>query len=388
MVPQELIDAIVREVDAGDDLKAYSLVSSSFLVTSQRILFHHLHLCQARARVWNTRLTKSPHIAGYITALSISLCVADTTPTRAKSLRKVLGKIANIRRCTIMGDDSSWNKLSPSTELVLEFLGRQKLTTLCIASIRSLPPAAVVFFLHSVPAISFWDVTVSTAAFKDSPAGASTSDIPKLNQFSCYESASVCDLLASPGFSRYTANLRRLDVPIRRNMDARLISITARSLEHIRVCIPMLFKPLKPLPPLSVLRSIDVWKTPQPDDETWFINCLAPLLISSPPTLEEMTITYWHIESLNPPYFQSESLAVFNRALSNCPESPRLRWRLHFADDDDSMCLLHLSDFATFMQRSMPGIHEQGRLIVEHSESDSFEKERDDGTVSTISQIV
>ncbi|KAJ7144527.1 hypothetical protein C8R44DRAFT_865437 [Mycena epipterygia] len=74
MMPQELIDAIVGEVDSVKDVEACSLASSSLRGAGQRSLLRslRLELCEGSARLWDTRLAQSLYLARYVTTLNIA----------------------------------------------------------------------------------------------------------------------------------------------------------------------------------------------------------------------------------------------------------------------------------------------------------------------------
>ncbi|KAJ7139186.1 hypothetical protein C8R44DRAFT_847307 [Mycena epipterygia] len=366
MVPQELVDAIAAEVGNRHDLYACSLASSSFRSASQRLLFRTPQLPASRIEDWESRLTQSPHIAAYIKTLVIALGYFPLNTAANETFRKILGKLTNVDRCTL--DSFSWKTHATSTPHILDFIRRQTFTAIRVMDVE-LPPAVVTLLVCSAPALAFWAVEVSpNLDFDDFP----TSGTPKLKQLMVAASNGISDVLTRPDHSCYTANLRRLSVN-GGDTTNRLVSAAARSLEHIRFQMLESSEPLQPLPPLAVLRFIDVWIEPG-CDETLLIDSLSVLLISSPSTLEELTVTSRNTRSFENPYFRLDSLATLNRALAACPISPRIRWRFHF--NMLNLDTSRFTDLAKFMELGMPRMHEEGRLIVEHLENSSLEDEK------------
>ncbi|KAF7340960.1 hypothetical protein MSAN_02081300 [Mycena sanguinolenta] len=94
-LPQELVQAIVQEIDDISSLKSCSLTGSIFRDASQRILLHSLTL-ERDVQPAYTLLTESPRIASYITHLSITLERVDVdNDSLRQSLQYILAKLVN-----------------------------------------------------------------------------------------------------------------------------------------------------------------------------------------------------------------------------------------------------------------------------------------------------
>ncbi|KAJ6493215.1 hypothetical protein C8R45DRAFT_927994 [Mycena sanguinolenta] len=146
---QELVGAILAEVDDLASLKACSLVESRFRVLSQRILLDHItlsvsskvdHLKNYEAA--RTLLEESPQIATYITTLKLQLYMPDVDTDMpavdTDSLQWVFRHVVNVRRFTLHGaygprrQPLSCNYLpSGLSEVLLDFISRQHLHRLC-----------------------------------------------------------------------------------------------------------------------------------------------------------------------------------------------------------------------------------------------------------------
>ncbi|KAJ6493219.1 hypothetical protein C8R45DRAFT_1136244, partial [Mycena sanguinolenta] len=113
-LPQELVDAILSEVDDLASLKARSLVESRFRVPSQRILLDRITLSglskvdQSHLENYGavrTLLEESPQIATYITTLKLRLHLpsVDMQAVDTDSLQRVLRHLVNVRQFTLHG---------------------------------------------------------------------------------------------------------------------------------------------------------------------------------------------------------------------------------------------------------------------------------------------
>ncbi|KAJ6567957.1 hypothetical protein DFH09DRAFT_1080871 [Mycena vulgaris] len=366
MLPQELVDAVVHEVEDKKSLRACALASSCFLETSQRILFRSLKLNNhpTATGAWSTRLSESPHIAAYITNLSLLLSIRYTSPPEVQSLTDLLGKLINIRRCTLAGEPSSrWAVLAPVATSVVHFIQQQPLVELHILWLRGIPLSILAVLVSSARTVSFFtsDPDIGTPGIH--PGGVPTSNPTSL--LLSHGCTTLCDVLARTEFSCYMKNVRQLGIRSlgpTAEYSGKLIFAVASTLETIRLeCDVLRDSTIPPLPPLTALRFIDlVHGSFTVKEEPWLISNLSLLLAASPSTLEEISIAYSRINRVfHPPYFQPETTAALNRLLSESTASPRLRWRLNLNETQS------LSDFTAFIERAMPRTHKEGKLVIQ-----------------------
>ncbi|KAJ7235266.1 hypothetical protein C8J57DRAFT_1530956 [Mycena rebaudengoi] len=95
-LPQELVDSIVSGLDGYSSLRSCSLVSTSFVVPAQRIIFKSLRLEAGRhlkIEVVGDSLAVSPHIATYIRHLTI---VLSDLEHEVHALESILLAVRNI----------------------------------------------------------------------------------------------------------------------------------------------------------------------------------------------------------------------------------------------------------------------------------------------------
>ncbi|KAJ7844929.1 hypothetical protein B0H14DRAFT_3455342 [Mycena olivaceomarginata] len=202
MIPQELVDAIVNEIDAGDNesLKTCSLAGSPLRDSSQA---HSAQLSDAEMRHHRPRLPRGmrdahrvPRIAGYMTRLNMLL------PSYSF---KDLTAVENFRHML----DMLHNSLNVRPDLLFLLVSR-------------------------VPTLTLDGVRVTEDADTDA----------------------VCGLLSRPDWAACSTNLTGLVVPLERHVNALLLT-AAFSLEHLRFhCNGPMPQRTLPMPPFPLLRSI------------------------------------------------------------------------------------------------------------------------------------
>ncbi|KAJ6457248.1 hypothetical protein C8R45DRAFT_1110519 [Mycena sanguinolenta] len=143
-LPQELVQAIVREIDDIPSLKACALAGSIFRDASQRMLLWSLTLAPGNVDKAQTLLAESPHVATHITRLIIRSPKAGVIDTELETVQQniqaVLDQLTNVRQCIINGIHGS------DTTFILtlfEFLVRQPLHELNVLGWGDVPSATI-----------------------------------------------------------------------------------------------------------------------------------------------------------------------------------------------------------------------------------------------------
>jgi hypothetical protein len=215
-VPQELVDAIVCELDDVPSLKARALAGSMFRETSQRILLSSITLDQNLKESY-TFLEESPHVASYTTLLSIRH-TWNPPVSHITSLQQILqvGTLLNVRKCVLssMGHVFRASYHTPAfTSTLLDFLARQPLRELHLLIATAVPPTVVLRLLSTAPRISFFRVSVEKDGGTSSDTSRSPPNVPKVEDL-VVESGTddIYQLLALPQFKLCTSALRRLFV--------------------------------------------------------------------------------------------------------------------------------------------------------------------------------
>jgi hypothetical protein len=236
-VPQELLDAILQEVDDTTALKACALVAPSFRESSQRILLSSLMLDGYRARSPSALLAlfiESPHLPAYITTFKLRLSSLDIR-TRDTSLRDVLASLNNVRRFTIAGASSaeSWDDIISVVPGLIDFIERQTLAELHLFFLHKIPIPILARFASSAATVTFCVALAMHGETKDLPIPFPP---PRMTQLVLSDQAeTICDVLSRPQFAPYMAALRRLKLRPQHPYSSNIISSAAHGLEHLRL---------------------------------------------------------------------------------------------------------------------------------------------------------
>ncbi|KAJ6535572.1 hypothetical protein B0H19DRAFT_1271314 [Mycena capillaripes] len=152
------------------------------------------------------------------------------------------------------------------------------------------------------------------------------------------KSETICRALSSPQFAPYIAALRKLKLLPHHPISSVVISSVAGTLEHLRFDCSLLIPlgALSPLPPLPVLRLIDLVLPSIDFKPGWLIENPPTILTSSPPSLGEIRVTYFigFRPSRRLLYPKPETLQTIDMVMTSSYSSPRLRWRLEFKREE------------------------------------------------------
>ncbi|KAJ7861611.1 hypothetical protein B0H13DRAFT_1900451 [Mycena leptocephala] len=383
---QELIDAIVEQVDGKKSLKACALAASSFRGASQRILLRSFTLKGSRAygapgsrnpanhSAVYALLTESPHIAPYISDLKIVFPSAPTPPEEVDSLKRVLAKLTKVKRCIITGiyisknhQGTGWGDLVKAlSSPLLDFISRQSLRELHIQCII-LPLEVLLRLLMSAPTVSLYFAYLSkpSSRSKRSKKPAAIGNLPSaatLESLILAEDEGVSKVLAGSDFAAYTANLRRLAVTMRTQSSAAMISTAAPTLEHLRIyChdaeVGMQLPAILSLPQL---RSLDVALHLEQRDAPWFISTISDIFSAGSASLEEVIVTYFSGSFKMPDALDYPSvLRKLEKLLLSRSTPPRIRWRVELSSKE------FFAQITSSMPQLMPKLHAAGKVVVE-----------------------
>ncbi|KAJ6476972.1 hypothetical protein C8R45DRAFT_1077031, partial [Mycena sanguinolenta] len=342
-LPQELVDAILAEVDDVASLKACSLVESRFRVPSQRILLCSITLsgCIPRSTraLWllgdkylvenfgaaRTLLKESPQVSAYITTLQLRLHVPvlDT-----ESLEWVLGQLVNVRRLILGGlwGQLDWNRLPPTlTEAVVDLVSRQQLHHLRVHCVTDMPGEIL---LTAARSLSVLRVTVQNGVLDPSK-----SDVTPIVQDLVLDSSDgVSAMLSYPQFRPYITALRRFSFSSEYGRTGTVLSPVADTLEHIHIVCR---GPIS-LPSLRALCTIEFEISLRPTQLPFILDTISTLLKSQQ-------------------LFPGDSIMALDRAIVAHPAAPRIRWRRATS----------FAEFGEMLRLGFPETHALGRLLVE-----------------------
>ncbi|KAJ7754169.1 hypothetical protein DFH07DRAFT_823277 [Mycena maculata] len=367
-IPRELIDAILGEVKDMESLKRCALSAPALRGSSQRILLHSMSVHAEGRRDYNAAcalLAVSPHVATYITRFTVYVSSSPATPEKLRSFQQLLSKLTHVRRCAIRGGTSgSWHDFATLVPALFEFILRSDLTKLHVLFVSELPIPALAVLVSSAPQVSFYNVGVDTNGY-DGASLAGKQSNSKLQQLLVLQSDGVCDVLGRPQFAPSRANLRRLSV---RSADVDIsvgiFFATANTLEHIGFHYRPYNVVLDHLPYLPVLRSVDIPMESSSAHKQHLIDSVASIVVSRPPCLEEIIITY-RLQSFHTAFLRSETVAALDAVLGSDATAPRIRWRLSFGWGNDIQTSNRLADFAALVRVEMPTLYRRGKVTCE-----------------------
>jgi hypothetical protein len=388
VVPPELLDDIGREIDDLESLKACSLVVSTLRHTSQRILFNSLTIDIKNFTAIRDLLTRSPHIAHYVTSQRALLAGLDV-----ESFGRILPKLQNVRKCFL---DGVWHSSRRSSAplrsgippIILDFLARQPLRTLGLMSIH-IPIAVLRNLVKIIPTLYFLAVGIEDGA---DAVPAHTVSQPPVERFALNSlfliGNDVGQFLAHPHNISCVAALRHLSIrPQDNGWAGALIEGASSTLNHIEfncssLSIPFLCTlpvltstdhlslrlPTPALPHLPALRTVGFTFSGQiiPSARTDIIsqtaNVLSTLAVPqmSPALAKVVIIQEFARDGVFDPSPYLPLITMLDEALAVYPMPVSIGWTLRLNDGETQF-----KHFADSVRRGMPKAHSVGRLLLE-----------------------
>ncbi|KAJ6495929.1 hypothetical protein DFH09DRAFT_1337120 [Mycena vulgaris] len=318
---QELLDLIVQNVENTPSLKACSLASSHLRGASQRIILSHLNLRNEDNSESSNfdrvagLLRESPHIAVYVTDLSLALPSDRITDTEMKCLQQIL------------------------SDLML-FLSCNPLSSLWIRAIEDIPPAVIFRLITSVPPLSslFVDVCPTMELLPEIPecrsAWIDPLDISDMTQ-------DTPKLLSRPKFASCMSKIRSLWLPSQDSMD--FVRAAAGKLEFLQLDyqgVPDSYSSM-PFPIFPCLRCFGIDIGFREYTEPWFIDSIASVLSNSN-TIDGIIVVC----------SCEEPLAA----------APSIEWRLSLSHG--GLTAEEITEMSLSIQKAMPHIHAKGKLML------------------------
>ncbi|KAJ7189284.1 hypothetical protein C8R46DRAFT_1057014, partial [Mycena filopes] len=368
-LPQELLNAIVEQLDDDHSLTLCALSTSALREPSQRALFRTLVLGQdSRADramsppfgVVLARIRASPHLATYARRLDFTLPHRNTPPRQLEAIPEILEKLANVHCCTIFGEGRThlqgWPLLNPVGLLLVEFIAQRDLTEFHVASAGTISPFVLDVFLNAAPVVTIIDCDVD-ATLPRAPSPPSRLMAKSLALIS--ESSPILDLVMSAEY------LSRLDVQklwVEPDNVYRHFSLVAGNLRHFRFTCDEGYEPANgrifPHVALPLLESAEI--DFNFDDHPVVLLDFISNVLALAPTVSELCITFpmWPSTSL-----PSATLTAVQDLLAAASQRPRIRWRLDFDDEAEGWDGFH--QFDKSLRAGMPSLASTGRLIVE-----------------------
>ncbi|KAF8198904.1 hypothetical protein K438DRAFT_1966873 [Mycena galopus ATCC 62051] len=369
----ELIDSIVCGLDVPS-LKACSLAGSLVRAPCQRILLRSLSVRVAGGplRYRPSRpvnhiaardlLAQSPHVAHYITHLTVQFMTVTVDTAAADILEELLAKLLSVRYCTLRAGDTvnkgsvfNWADILPAT--FTDFLSHQQLEKLWVDRIAAIPLPILSQMLGATRFLSM--VYVSLDAMEDH-----TRSIP-LYQLSIETLLlnSKCDRVAEqlccPPFKSYMTILHHLSIVVWAldDLHGPFLSSLPRTLRSIRFSFMVPYNTLI-LPNLSLPEVVSPeFVLPLGEIRPQYMNPIVSFLAPGvAPVLGNIIIANrYPMNWIFPP----PELAALDSALEAHPGSPRVLLRGTFFQDED------MQKFLSCAQAGMPRAYQAGRLFIE-----------------------
>ncbi|KAJ7087144.1 hypothetical protein C8R44DRAFT_820375 [Mycena epipterygia] len=372
MIPQEILDSIVGEVEDVGSLNSCALVASNFCQPSQRILLRSLTVESGYKDQHPSNytavfglLSESPHIAVYIKKLTIRLPAGHIALQEIETLRWILAKTTKVQDCTLTVkyiQDTRWSSLHPTlSSAVLDLITEQGLRSMTIACLQEIPLPVLLRLITSTPRLDFCflggNPQRNSLQAVERPCPPSI-DCLILDSDSEY----VTDVLARPEAEARTRNFTRSAMRYERSIA--FIRRAAFTLKHIRLDFRGFESEISPFefPPLPSLSSVEIVLNFWNRDQPWLIDVISRILTSnSTASIEEVAVTcgvnYSPALDISELGFQNV-LTKMEDLLFRHPAAPRIRWRLAYARVD-------VAQFATLIQVKIPRLHAAGRHIFE-----------------------
>ncbi|KAF7302317.1 hypothetical protein HMN09_00865100 [Mycena chlorophos] len=358
-IPPELIDAIVEHIPDVASLKSCSLVSRIFRFPCQKRLHHTLQLEFAgpdsqrdprrTLEAVSRRFDESPHLAGYITRLSIQIISPWRGPDDQSAFaRRVFNSLGHVQKATI------------SNGILQIFLGLTSAGSgvRCAGLARTSGTHHVL--LSATASLALQDCALENMATPPSVQSAPSPEIRALRRFEAHSSWTIVETLCTARRGYGVSSLGRLAIQLANNntylgMFADLCASSAGTLKslklglestifHPRQCAFLLQRFTTPLPHLRAV-SIIVNGTASPDELhtiLWVLqHAFRPALL---PSLSRITCIVYNFLSLSPdsdpiagpdglpPTFTSEELTPFDAFVVEHPTLKAFVWESNYLD--------------------------------------------------------
>ncbi|KAJ7454228.1 hypothetical protein FB451DRAFT_662790 [Mycena latifolia] len=380
-IPQELVDAILRDFDPAADrasLKSISLIATNFTGPAQRVLFCALSLHGHSMPTWcpsferaRDLLLCSPHLAAYVKGLTVRL-PWEHSMDHHDLLEDILRLCPNVRRFVVKGAGVRWGTLKPGLQSALAArISTPGLDALYLISLFDVPVSVIYGAARHIPLLSVRNVSVEESGAV--PASADLSALRLTHLIVALNPWNVFTMLQRT----HLAHLQRLTFKAD-TVDVSTLNTAAPRLTHLEIdCIdttaPFTF------PYLPHLTHLDIHLSPRHALlRDWVLPTLAPLSDNAP-ALRALALNL-HVSlsefcgrtasprdlTIFEPEANAQTLAALEDLLCPAIASPRCVWTLLCIDAlvDDPYAPLVFGRFRAAVEHCMPRLRAEGRLVV------------------------
>ncbi|KAJ7264401.1 hypothetical protein C8J57DRAFT_1718762 [Mycena rebaudengoi] len=352
-LPQELIDAIVRQLHGTSCLKSCSLAAPFFVAPSQRRLFRSWRIFSGTLNGTMTTdldaaeafIASCPQVASYIRhfTFNIPFSESDQYP-----LIPILRALTNVEHLHVNANRMLWQNLAEALQTaLLDVIMQPRMTQLDLMYLDNIPQPLVMQIAASVAVLTFYCSTVDGSSGDTDVDNARLSTLRYLSLPGPGERlSSFCDvLLTTPAFA---ASLQRLHIRLgtrSATYEARILTAVAPTLHHLQLDIEARIsstnqpKSLPSLPPMPNLLRLDIVlsRTHIPHIPATLTSILAQ--IAAPfPRVEVINVhsTYVDEQPLLRHVHPSLHNHIFFPCLRrlNCTITPQLAWPRRREDEN------------------------------------------------------
>ncbi|KAJ6474952.1 hypothetical protein C8R45DRAFT_1010903 [Mycena sanguinolenta] len=370
ILPQELLNAIVQDIDDSLTLKSCSLAGSSLREESQRILLRSLTLGVENHDAKSAILDESQHIAAYITDLTVYIPNPDEIvdfELTGEDIQSILRRLQNVRRCVFDVPESSpscvyWPELPlVFSSTYMRFLSRQQfLRELRIANIFELPVDVILSLLTAAPTLRLNRVGV-VQDLRDSEL--TLQHLPSLRQ-----------LILEPGCPRASDHIVQENISIIANAAQTLLFLRIETERDVLSVLSVNGRQLITcqLPPLPALLFLEYVLPLTALTAPWFLDAIIEVLAPhSNPKLTELTLVFRYsnptLRSF-PAVIKANAMSLLDGALAAHPANPCLKVRWNVSMERFNVVFdyaQHFHKFVRMVQQAMPSAQARGKLVVE-----------------------
>ncbi|KAJ7734552.1 hypothetical protein DFH07DRAFT_128455 [Mycena maculata] len=376
--PQELLDAIVDEINDASTLASCALAAKPLLLPCQRKIFRSLHLVSHEPRKPRMRgalnfteahalFTGAPHLGSYVRNLTIQVPVALTD---LPGWNLALHSAQNVERLVVYEAASSMPRsiLPPETMTSLvEFLASPSLGRLHLAEVRNVP-SALISAAMLIPVVSFIHVRLKQEDPLIPTQLHSSTSVPRLRDLTIMFSTPLpgpCDFLLHPRHPPYTSHIERLEIRLTPRGDQRLLTACAATLKYL--VLDAILDTSINIPHLPLVCDVKIEVSV---DEDWRLPASLPPILSQIPTslpaVETITLVFVSDRRFRNVAWIGDHLPIFGPSFTTCRELLHLR-RVHcelvqhigiYAVSKHTL----FDGFVQAVETSMPGLEGTGIL--------------------------
>ncbi|KAJ7291776.1 hypothetical protein C8J57DRAFT_1588409 [Mycena rebaudengoi] len=378
-IPQELVDAIIVEIDRSDvpTLRSCALAAKVFVRQSQKMLFWSISFDVAHVgptgtvKMGHTLLRESPHLAHHVKCLYTDIFL-EGSDVDQRSLVDILRWLPNVERLHLNGDYQSWSGLLSDLRLeISSCLTRYPLKEFGLENIFNIPSPLLFTAASALPLMSLSRVHMDPREPQDIGTTLHLEPITRhLRALIVSGDNSVLEFLLYPRTPRYIDQVQMLMINISHLRRGQMISAVAQTVRHLVLelqgndlisWVPQMLA----LPQQPPLRNL-TFRVKFLDYGT-LRHIFSAILSLCPqfPSLHAVAVVFDTVEQTTENEY-SPFLDVFFRrvdhCLSACGSLRRMCWMRAFQSASAASLQEISQKFTAFLEGQLPRLHAAGIL--------------------------